>query len=1176
MLTRATNQPGGDGILGTADDVHEHINQTTPFIDQNQTYTSHPSHQVFLREYENSTGAPLATGRLLDGATGGLATWDDVKAQAQTMLGITLTDLDVLNVPEVQTDPYGNFVPGAGGLPILTGDTTGHAFLDDIAHDAVPGRVTSPGPGGPGGVPIPHDADLLGDHFITGDGRGNENIGLTVVHHVFHAEHNRLFDHIEGVLDQAENADLLDRFLNEGGDERWSYGERLFQAARYVTEMEYQHGVFEEFGRTIQPLIDVLPANESGYHTSINAAVTAEFAHVVYRFGHSMLTETLPRQGFGTADTSLLSGFLNPRAFLTPGALTLTPEQAAGSIAMGMVNHAGSGIDEFVTETLRNELLGLPLDLATINMMRGRDAGVPSFQAAREKFFAVTGDPDLQPFENWQDFGISMKHPESLANFIAAYGTHQTIVDATTNETKRAAAEALVLADDDFLRLPAAASGLNDVDFWIGGLAESIIPFGGMLGATFNFVFESQLEKLQNGDRFYYLSRNIGLNLLHQLEANSFSGMIMRTTDATNIPADIFQTPTDVFDLNVSSAGLLSESYNDAASQSNPAWATGVRFTGADHITIHATGDDDRIRGGLGDDSLWGFEGNDYIVGGVGGNSIVGGVGDDVLFGMGGDDNIKGGGGNDAIHAGSGDDLVLGGSGTDFVFHGSEFTTTFAGLGDDFVLGSNGTSGGLLTGNEGNDWLEGQNGAQLLSGDNSNGFQNDLEGGHDVILGGPGNDDHDSEGGDDIMVASEGSDRFEGMFGFDWVTYRGVDAPAVADMQNVVFQPPDIGNFRSRFDLVEGLSGWRLGDILRGYTNIDDVTLADGTGHELTDEHLNRITNLRALLGGPDAPYAAPFMTTNPENNILLGGDGSDIIEGRGGENFIDGSAWLNVQLEHAGVRYDSMNGLLTGVFNGEINPTEIQVVREIVLDADAEGTINTAVFSDLADNYTITENSDGTTTVAHDGGLGTDTLRNIQRLQFGPAGAPEVVVLPIGTPPVNSPATGQPAILGTAIENGELSVDTSAIADANGVGAFTFEWQVEVAPDVWDSPASGNAGGETFTPTFEEVGQNIRVIVSFFDGFTPPTNESVTSNAVGPVVACVGPDCGPPPPPPPPRHHRHHRHRRQHRHRRRADPRASRHSLRSVSSTPEQVSPRSSTPASVSWEPPDDCPPVR
>ena len=68
VLTRATNQPGPDGILGDdpttvgidegADDIHEHTNQTSPFVDQNQTYTSHPSHQVFLREYElNATAS---------------------------------------------------------------------------------------------------------------------------------------------------------------------------------------------------------------------------------------------------------------------------------------------------------------------------------------------------------------------------------------------------------------------------------------------------------------------------------------------------------------------------------------------------------------------------------------------------------------------------------------------------------------------------------------------------------------------------------------------------------------------------------------------------------------------------------------------------------------------------------------------------------------------------------------------------------------------------------------------------------------------------------------------------------------------------------------------------------------------------------------------------------------
>ncbi len=112
MLTRATNDPGPDGIQGTADDVRDHNNQTTPFVDQNQTYTSHPSHQVFLREY---TPDGDATGHLLDAPGGGLATWADVKAQALDVLGIQLRDRDAVNVPLLRTDPYGNVVPGPNG-----------------------------------------------------------------------------------------------------------------------------------------------------------------------------------------------------------------------------------------------------------------------------------------------------------------------------------------------------------------------------------------------------------------------------------------------------------------------------------------------------------------------------------------------------------------------------------------------------------------------------------------------------------------------------------------------------------------------------------------------------------------------------------------------------------------------------------------------------------------------------------------------------------------------------------------------------------------------------------------------------------------------------------------------------------------------------------------------------
>ena len=168
VVSRATLIPG----------TKEAMNLTTPFVDQNQTYSSHPSHQVFLREYAlNAAGRPVSTGRLLEGSAGGQATWQDLKDQARELLGIQLTDTDVLNVPLLATDPYGNFIPGPNGYPKIvtaTGEVegdptvdndgdgvadgvalpantvrTGHAFLDDIAHHAVPTGDRNPmdGPG---------------------------------------------------------------------------------------------------------------------------------------------------------------------------------------------------------------------------------------------------------------------------------------------------------------------------------------------------------------------------------------------------------------------------------------------------------------------------------------------------------------------------------------------------------------------------------------------------------------------------------------------------------------------------------------------------------------------------------------------------------------------------------------------------------------------------------------------------------------------------------------------------------------------------------------------------------------------------------------------------------------------------------------------------------------------
>ena len=243
VLTRAQNQPGPDGVLGTADDVQEAANTDSPYVDQSQTYTSHPSHQVFLREYvNNAAGRPVSTGKLLGGpagpTAGGMATWKDVKAQAAILLGLKLEDKDVTNIPMIAADPYGKFIPGpARGLPqyvTLTGLVEGNTaapvpvpanvrhfdtpFLTDIAHNADPSpQDTDHNPVTPPVAPTPdgdttasadfanqpagtYDDEMLNAHFCAGDGRVNENIGLTTIHQVFHSEHDRLVADIENTL----------------------------------------------------------------------------------------------------------------------------------------------------------------------------------------------------------------------------------------------------------------------------------------------------------------------------------------------------------------------------------------------------------------------------------------------------------------------------------------------------------------------------------------------------------------------------------------------------------------------------------------------------------------------------------------------------------------------------------------------------------------------------------------------------------------------------------------------------------------------------------------------------------------------------------------------------------------------------------------------------------------
>ena len=1162
------------------------VNLTTPFVDQNQTYASTASKQLFLREYVLVDGKPVATGHLLEGADG-IATWAEVKKQAHDILGIDLTDASVGAVPKFLMDDYGEFIRGTNGFPQLVttggpvegnltapipvvGTTvllTGHAFLDDIAHDAVPvivnNQLVKDGDSAVGyrnadgsaglrdqqGRLLAYDNEGLDAHFVTGDGRGNENIGLTAVHHVFHSEHNRTVDDIQAkAIAAAQGGDFA--FLNEWlstdvtvlpanlADLRWD-GERLFQAARFTTEMQYQHLVFEEFARKIQPDVDAFVFNPS---MDINPAIFAEFAHVVYRFGHSMLNETVDRvDGNGTSQSmDLFDAFLNPTAFAPGG---VTAEQGAGAIIRGMTGQTGNEIDEFVTNVLRNHLVGIPLDLAALNIARGRETGIPGLNEARAQFKVIANnDTQLDPYKSWVDYAQNLKNPASIVNFIAAYGTHASITSATTLAAKRAAATLLVFGGAgeptdrlDFLNArgiyaagqPLALGGLNDVDLWIGGLAEKKMAFGGMLGSTFSFVFELQLENLQNGDRFYYLSRTQGLNLLNELEANSLAEMIMNNTDigalGYAIPSDVFSVPDHV--LYVSTTEQAKWGYTDPTGQDpfldalsplvERANANSIKYNGLDHVLIQGTNEADTIIAGGGDDSVWGRGGDDRIEAGYGVDKIHGGTGDDIITNSGTDigevDFLMGEEGNDVIHGGSGLALVFGNQGSDFLVAGPDGKEMFGGEGNDFMLGGDG--GDFLLGNEGDDWIEGGNGFDTIAGDNSELFFNSTIIGHDVMFAGQNEQDFDAESGDDIMVQGESVMRNEGMWGYDWAIYKGHASNADADLLRPIFTTDQQDILRNRFDAVEGLSGWTGNDVLKGdhrasiFTTPDpaepeaepgaNLAGAENTmaKHHLSQAGIDRIAGLRALLGNlvqntPDTnPTVREAQIAFDDGNILLGGGGSDTIEGRGGDDFIDGDRWLNVRIQfvHNGTTYttdglsesiwrleDYSNGApIAGrvsafagqtleqlTFSRTVNPGALNIVREVV-DGGRQGDVDTAVFWDNFANYEVTQNADGSVTVSHitqtagnnTPSDGTDLLRNIERLQF----ADRTITV---TPP-SIALDGFNSTTGTAADNFE----TRSATNNNGSVAFKSGWvETNDGSNTIDTGAiqidQGNQGG--------------------------------------------------------------------------------------------------------------------
>ena len=557
-LTRAS-------ITGWENGAPQNTNQTSPFVDQNQAYGSADLIGQFLRE---SNGAGGLGSHLLSGEA-------DPSAPGFQLLPTLGHLLDHhIAAQTIFTGTDKGDITLEGYYPGLINPTTG-------AYDpTVVGSVNANFLGSGYALLVDTNSFIsLLDHVVAGDGRVNENIGLSSMHTVWARNHNY-------------HADQLQTIYGEAGIEITA--EELFQAAKMVNETEYQRIIFTEFAETMLGSAGIRGVGEHGfsqYQAGTDARISHEFAAMAYRVGHTMIGDNLTvldADGSPVA-VPLFDLFLNPSneasAFSFdpdgPGpAPRISGDAAVQALAQygyspapgyeqrgvaailgGLVQQPAEEIDTQMVDAVRNDLVRIRADLAAFNIARGWDLGLGTLNQIKadlqasssgyvQEALGYVGAESMRPYDSWADFqsrnGLSAVE---IGKFMAAYP------DLVLSSADQIASFALVNPDIQLIDNgdgSATVKGIDRVDGWVGGLAEQKFE-DSLLGSTFWTIIHEQMDRLQEGDRFYYIPRLENLDFYQNwAEGQTFADIVERNTGLTGLPERIF----DVYNADGATIGL--------------------------------------------------------------------------------------------------------------------------------------------------------------------------------------------------------------------------------------------------------------------------------------------------------------------------------------------------------------------------------------------------------------------------------------------------------------------------------------------------------------------------------------------------------------------------------------------------------------------------------------------
>jgi hypothetical protein len=323
----------------------------------------------------------------------------------------------------------------------------------------------------PNAPPMALDGGFPQKYFISGDIRANEQPTLTVLHTLFLREHNRICDEI-----LQTNPTWTD--------------EQIFQRARKTLGALLQAVTYEEFLPTIGVTLSVY----EGYDPTIDPGIMNIFSGAAFRFGHSAVTGNLVRYdeddvfSFGSVD--IRSAFANPTF--------LEDEGGIDPFLRGLAAQQHQFIDNKITSDLRNFLFGNPgsggMDLAALNIERGREKGLPHFNLLRQNF-------GLSPVSNFSEITSDVLLQQQLQQL---YGT------------------------------------VDSVDAWVGLLAENHAP-NSVLGTCMVEIMRHQFEFLRDGDRLYYENDSTFSNTeIAVIKATRLADIIRRNTEIITIQDSVF------------------------------------------------------------------------------------------------------------------------------------------------------------------------------------------------------------------------------------------------------------------------------------------------------------------------------------------------------------------------------------------------------------------------------------------------------------------------------------------------------------------------------------------------------------------------------------------------------------------------------------------------------------